>query len=279
MSNALNKSMVSGWAAHQPAKRSKLNLNASTSANSSGAEDAGPSGEAGPSASTSSTTTGAVKRRTRPSSSTGTDPSLKRQKSSSAGMASSSNAGGSSRAPPEARLSSLGGLTGTIEKLLELVALPLLHPELYIHTGVAPPRGVLLHGPPGCGKTAIANALAGVSAPSFSSRRPERRRISLTTRTERGDAWQHGCGLAQWLTVLHPALSSDPLSRSWACPSSASPHLASSAACRVNRRRRCARRSRKHRSVHYALTAAVARPRPPLMPCIVHLALGHCLSL
>lgn len=65
--------------------------------------------------------------------------------------------------PPSTRLSDLGGVTDAVEKMLELVAMPLCHPEVYLHTGVQPPRGVLLHGPPGCGKTLLANAIAGVS--------------------------------------------------------------------------------------------------------------------
>lgn len=64
--------------------------------------------------------------------------------------------------PPSTRLSDLGGIDACIEKVLELVAMPLCHPEIYLHTGVQPPRGVLLHGPPGCGKTMLANAIAGV---------------------------------------------------------------------------------------------------------------------
>lgn len=69
--------------------------------------------------------------------------------------------------PPTARLSDLGGVEACVEKMLELVAMPLCHPEVYLHTGVQPPRGVLLHGPPGCGKTLLANAMAGVCFCSY----------------------------------------------------------------------------------------------------------------
>ncbi|KAF8274789.1 P-loop containing nucleoside triphosphate hydrolase protein [Lactarius quietus] len=80
-------------------------------------------------------------------------------------------------APPTVRLADLGGMDPCVEKVLELVAMPLAHPEVYLHTGVQPPRGVLLHGPSGCGKTLLANAIGGelglpfisISAPSIVS--------------------------------------------------------------------------------------------------------------
>lgn len=81
-----------------------------------------------------------------------------------AATAASGSGGSTSKpyAPPHTRLSDLGGVEVCIETMLELVAMPLCHPEIYLHTGVQPPRGVLLHGPPGCDKTLLANAIAGV---------------------------------------------------------------------------------------------------------------------
>ena len=54
---------------------------------------------------------------------------------------------------------SVGGLEKAIQLMRELVELPLRFPELWTSAGVPTPKGVLLHGPPGCGKTLIANAL------------------------------------------------------------------------------------------------------------------------
>jgi hypothetical protein len=65
-------------------------------------------------------------------------------------------------APPDLKLSLLGGLEIQITQLLEIVVLPLLHPEIYQYTGVPRPRGVLLHGVPGGGKTQLVKCLAGV---------------------------------------------------------------------------------------------------------------------
>lgn len=55
---------------------------------------------------------------------------------------------------------SIGGLQGYIDQLKEMVALPLLYPEVFQRFHVTPPRGVLFHGPPGTGKTLMARALA-----------------------------------------------------------------------------------------------------------------------
>lgn len=63
----------------------------------------------------------------------------------------------------------VGGLDDAIRKVREVVQLPLRHPEIFSQLGIDPPRGVLLHGPSGTGKTLIARAVAGETGCYFKS--------------------------------------------------------------------------------------------------------------
>jgi len=68
---------------------------------------------------------------------------------------------------PEVTYEDIGGLDEEVRRIREMVELPLKHPEIFARLGIDPPKGVLLYGPPGSGKTLLAKAVANESEASF----------------------------------------------------------------------------------------------------------------
>ena len=68
---------------------------------------------------------------------------------------------------PEVTYEDLGGLHEEIKKVREMIELPLKHPEIFERLGIEPPKGILLHGHPGTGKTLLAKAVANESGARF----------------------------------------------------------------------------------------------------------------
>jgi proteasome-associated ATPase len=79
---------------------------------------------------------------------------------------------------PDVGYSDIGGLQAQIEQIRDAVELPFLHADLFREYQLRPPKGILLYGPPGCGKTLIAKAVANSLAKQMADRRGEEKHTS-----------------------------------------------------------------------------------------------------
>ena len=70
---------------------------------------------------------------------------------------------------PSVTYEDIGGLEDELQRIREMIELPLKHPEVFTRLGIDPPKGVLLYGPPGTGKTLIARAVANEAGANFYS--------------------------------------------------------------------------------------------------------------
>lgn len=82
---------------------------------------------------------------------------------------SSSSKMGTKGGIPRVSYEDIGGLNNEVQKVREMIELPLRHPEIFERIGIEAPKGVLLHGPPGTGKTLLAQAVANETNANYYS--------------------------------------------------------------------------------------------------------------
>ena len=80
---------------------------------------------------------------------------------------------------PDVAYEDIGGLFRQIEQIRDAVELPFLHADLFHEYELRPPKGILLYGPPGCGKTLIAKAVANSLAKKIAEKRGEEKHTSF----------------------------------------------------------------------------------------------------
>src|SRR5205085_12650015 len=85
------------------------------------------------------------------------------------GSVTKAGAGGRGGIVPRITYEDIGGLKNEIQKVREMIELPLRHPEIFERIGIEAPKGVLLYGPPGTGKTLLAKAVANETNANFYS--------------------------------------------------------------------------------------------------------------
>ena len=86
---------------------------------------------------------------------------------------------------PDVSYDDIGGLDGQIEEITDAVELPFLHASLFAEYDLPAPKGILLYGPPGCGKTLIAKAVANSLAKKVAEASPATRRVAASSSTSR----------------------------------------------------------------------------------------------
>ncbi len=103
---------------------------------------------------------------------------------------------------PDITYSAIGGLSGQIEQIRDAIELPYLHADLFREHQLRPPKGVLLYGPPGCGKTLIAKAVANSLAKQVAARTAE----LASQNGAAGEAAQAKEGKSFFLNIKGPEL-------------------------------------------------------------------------